>query len=70
MSNPPNEPRAVLATCVGSGRRRVQVLPLAEAKEKAIQLLNATVSDDCMINLHPISPELQGDRAALPKKEP
>ncbi len=70
MSNPPIEPRAVLATCIGSGRRRVQVLPLAEAKEKAIQLLNALVSDDCMINLHPIPPELQGDGAAFPKKEP
>ena len=69
MSNPPNEPRAVLATCIGSGRRRVQVLPLAEAKERAIELLNATVSDDCMINLHPISPDLQGDGTAFPKKE-
>ncbi len=70
MNNPPNEPRAVLATCIGSGRRRVQVLLLAEAKARAIELLNATVSDDCMINLHPMSPELQDAQTAFSKKEP
>ena len=66
----PNEPRAVLATCIASGRRQVRVLPLGEAKARAIQLLQETVTDDCMINLHPIGPELQDAGATLRKKEP
>lgn len=67
--NQPNEPRAILATCIASGRRQVRVLPLGEAEARAIQLPQETVTDDCMINLHPIPPDLHEARAAFVKEE-